>query len=165
MRPSIFAAAVALFALLSGCAGSAGGPPRAEVVLAPGNASPGPVAARAAAIASRQVGAPYRYGGRTPTGFDCSGLVLYSYAGAGVEGLPHSAAALERQARAIGLAELAPGDLLFFRLGGAKADHVGIYLGGDTFVHAPSSGRHVETVRFDHVYWGPRIRRAGRLTP
>jgi cell wall-associated NlpC family hydrolase len=110
-----------------------------------------------------QVGAPYRYGGSSPAGFDCSGLVIYSYRKAGLAGLPHSAAALEAMSEKIPLQQLEPGDLLFFRLGGAKANHVAIYVGGREFVHAPSGGKRVEKLSFDHVYWGPKIKYAGRL--
>ncbi len=109
------------------------------------------------------IGVPYRYGGASPTGFDCSGLVIYSYARAGVSRLPHSAVSLERLARPVSLKDLVPGDLLFFRLSGKKTSHVAIYVGDRAFVHAPSGGKRVERVSFDHVYWGPRIRRAGRL--
>ena len=113
--------------------------------------------------AQAMVGAPYRYGGSTPRGFDCSGLVVYSYARAGVPGLPHSAKILERRARPIRISELQLGDLLFFRLDGKKTTHVGIYVGDRAFVHAPSQGKQVERVSFDHVYWGPRLKRAGRI--
>jgi cell wall-associated NlpC family hydrolase len=58
---------------------------------------------------------------------------------------------------------LRPGDLLFFDLDGRKAAHVAIYLGDEAFVHAPSSGKRVERVDFDHAWWGARLRRAGRL--
>ena len=109
------------------------------------------------------IGVPYRYGGASPAGFDCSGLVIYSYSKAGISGLPHSAARLERLARPVALKNLEPGDLLFFRLSGKKTSHVAIYVGDRAFVHAPSRGKRVERVSFDHVYWGPRIRRAGRL--
>ena len=61
------------------------------------------------------------------------------------------------------MGELRPGDLLFFRFGGSRTSHVALYVGDGAFVHAPSSGKRVERVRFDHVYWGPRVRRAGRL--
>jgi len=116
--------------------------------------------------ASELVGAPYRRGGASPAGFDCSGLVVYSYRRAGVRGLPHSAAGLEALARPIPVEEIEPGDLLFFRLDDPrKASHVAIYVGDGEFVHAPSSGKRVERVSFDHVYWGRRIRRAGRLLP
>jgi cell wall-associated NlpC family hydrolase len=113
-------------------------------------------------VASSMIGVPYRYGGRSPSGFDCSGLVVYSYARAGLSGLPHSARALERRARKISVDALEPGDLLFFDLEPRKA-HVGIFVGDRSFVHAPSPGGRVERVSFDHVYWSPRIQRAGRL--
>lgn len=118
----------------------------------------------AAERALSMIGVPYRYGGASPNGFDCSGLVVYSYARAGYPSLPHSAASLERVAKPVALGDLEPGDLLFFRFTGKKTSHVAIYVGGRAFVHAPSGGKRVERVSFDHVYWGPRIRRAGRLT-
>lgn len=121
--------------------------------------------AQAVRTATAMIGAPYRYGGATPRGFDCSGLVLYSYAAAGLPGLPHSAESLERVARPVSLEALVPGDLLFFRLTGNKTSHVAIYVGDRAFVHAPSPGKQVERVSFDHVYWAPRIARAGRLDP
>jgi cell wall-associated NlpC family hydrolase len=109
------------------------------------------------------IGAPYRWGGSSPAGFDCSGLVLYSYRKAGITGLPHSAAKLDAMAARVSLDQIQPGDLLFFQLEGPKTSHVGIYLGNREFVHAPSGGKRVEKVGFDHVYWGKRLKRAGRL--
>jgi cell wall-associated NlpC family hydrolase len=114
-------------------------------------------------VAESLVGAPYRRGGRGPAGFDCSGLVLYSFARAGVHGLPRSAEDLELASAPVGLGEIRPGDLLFFRLDGRKTSHVAIYVGDRSFVHAPSRGKRVERIDFDHVYWGPRLARAGRL--
>jgi cell wall-associated NlpC family hydrolase len=140
-------------ALATACAGS----PRPGLDAISGDR------ARAARTAQSMIGTPYRYGGSTPGGFDCSGLVVYSYNRAGVQGLPHNAKLLEERARPILLRELEPGDLLFFRLDGPKASHVGIYVGDRQFVHAPSSGKTVESVSFDHVYWGPRVQRAGRI--
>ncbi|MEN8181123.1 MAG: C40 family peptidase [Myxococcota bacterium] len=119
--------------------------------------------ADAVQAALSMVGAPYRYGGGSPSGFDCSGLVVYSYARAGFAGLPHSAEALEHRVRPITVDDLEPGDLLFFDLAGKKSAHVAIYVGDREFVHAPSPGKRVERVGFDHVYWGPRIERAGRI--
>jgi cell wall-associated NlpC family hydrolase len=116
-----------------------------------------------ARTAAAQVGSPYRWGGASPRGFDCSGLVVYSYGKAGWTDLPHSAAELERISKKVSLSELRPGDLLFFRLEGNKTSHVGIYIENQEFVHAPSGGKSVERVRFDHPYWGSRLRRAGRL--
>ena len=111
------------------------------------------------------VGTRYVYGGASPKGFDCSGLVVYAYARAGRDGVPHSAARLASMARPVRIADLTPGDLLFFDLGARKASHVGIYIGDRRFVHAPSSGGRVEIVDFDHVYWSRHIQRAGRLFP
>jgi cell wall-associated NlpC family hydrolase len=155
---------------LAGLLGCAGTPAPQPGAPAPASASPASLArqaprAEAARTALRLVGAPYRYGGRTPRGFDCSGLVVYSFARAGLAGLPHSAAALEELSQPVRRSELEPGDLLFFRLEGKKTSHVAIYVGGDAFVHAPSSGKRVEKVSLDHVYWGPRVGRAGRLLP
>ena len=115
--------------------------------------------------ATAMIGAPYRYGGSSPRGFDCSGLVVYSYAKGGLGGLPHSAAALSRLATPVSLDDLEPGDLLFFTLSGHKTSHVGIYVGDRAFVHAPSGGKHVEKVGFEHVYWRRKLERAGRLIP
>ena len=50
-----------------------------------------------------------------------------------------------------------------FRLDGRKTSHVAIYVGERSFVHAPSGGKRVERIDFDHVYWGPRLARAGRI--
>lgn len=116
--------------------------------------------------ARSMLGARYRYGGSSPEdGFDCSGLVAYSYRRAGVAGLPRSARELERHATPIPLDALKPGDLLFFRLSGVKTNHVAIYDDDRHFIHSPSSGKRVERVSFDHVYWGDRIKRAGRFIP
>jgi cell wall-associated NlpC family hydrolase len=114
-------------------------------------------------VAESLVGAPYRRGGRGPAGFDCSGLVVYSFARAGLRGLPRSAEDLEIAAEPVQLGEIRPGDLLFFRLDGRSTSHVAIYVGDRSFVHAPSRGKRVERIGFDHVYWGPRLARAGRL--
>lgn len=116
------------------------------------------------ANAERQLGMPYRYGGEGPDGFDCSGLVQYTHAQAGVQ-VPRVARAQHRYAQRVSLAMLKPGDLLFFRLTG-KTDHVGIYVGDGEFIHAPSSGKRVSRARLDNVYWRPRLVGAGTyVTP
>jgi cell wall-associated NlpC family hydrolase len=145
------------------CAGSSQPAVRGESSHVTPPAAGGGDRSAVARTATAMIGAPYRYGGSSPRGFDCSGLVVYSYAQAGRSGLPRSASALERRARPIALSELRPGDLLFFHLEGKKASHVAIYVGDRSFVHAPSSGKRVEKVHFDHVYWGPRLALAGRL--
>jgi cell wall-associated NlpC family hydrolase len=94
--------------------------------------------ARAVAIAERYLGVPYVWGGASPSGFDCSGLVMYVYAQLGVH-LPHFAAAQYRDGRHVRMDHLRRGDLVFFD----SLDHVGIYIGGGRFIHAPHTGDHV----------------------
>jgi peptidoglycan DL-endopeptidase CwlO len=90
----------------------------------------------AATIALRYLGVPYLWGGASPaTGFDCSGLVMYVYAQLGIS-LPHYAAAQYQLGSPVGRDQLQPGDLVFFD----SLDHVGIYIGGGQFVHAPQTG-------------------------
>lgn len=92
--------------------------------------------------ATSRLGAPYRYGGSGPDAFDCSGLVVYAHYQAGLV-VPRTAAQQFAAAAPVPRAELRPGDLVFFRLSGSGVSHVGIYAGGDRFVHAPQSGGHV----------------------
>jgi cell wall-associated NlpC family hydrolase len=155
--------AVSVFALALACASPQGPAPAPVPPPAPPPARSELERAAVVRVAESLVGAPYRYGGRGPKGFDCSGLVLYSFARAGIRGLPRSAEELESASRPVDLAQLQPGDLLFFRLDRKKTSHVAIYVGNRSFVHAPSRGKRVERVDFDHVYWGPRLARAGRL--
>lgn len=144
-----------LLAFLAGCAGAPKAPPAAK------RSTPGPVepvkvnqavADRAATHAAKMIGRPYRYGGASPAGFDCSGLVQYGYRQAGVA-LPRATDAQRRSSRAIGRHDLRRGDLLFFNQEGKKFGHVGIYLGRGMFVHAPSSGKAVRTDRLEAPYW------------
>ena len=94
---------------------------------------------QAVAIAEQYLGVPYVYGGASPSGFDCSGLVMYVYAQLGVE-LPHNAYAQMTSLPAVPLSDLEPGDLVFFN----SASHVGIYVGNGTMIHAPHTGTVVQ---------------------
>ena len=118
------------------------------------------VGQRAAAIALEQVGVPYRYGGTTPGGFDCSGLVHYSYNRAGVS-VPRTTGQLWSAVSPVGRSELSAGDLLFFNIEG-KMSHVGLYLGEQRFVHAPQSGRMVSVESLNSPYYKAALIRAGR---
>ena len=117
---------------------------------------------RAATSAEKMVGKPYRYGGASPSGFDCSGLVLFSYQQAGVT-LPHNTLQQRRASQRVKMAELKRGDLLFFDQEGKKHSHVGIYLGERRFVHAPSSGKHVRSDTLDNPYWKKHLSEARRV--
>lgn len=112
-------------------------------------------------IAMRQVGVPYRYGGATTSGFDCSGLVHYSYAKAG-RSVPRTTAGLWQSARPVSYAELQTGDVLFFRIEG-KMSHVGVYVGAGRFVHAPASGRQVSVESLGSDFYSLAFIRGGRL--
>jgi len=109
-----------------------------------------------ASIAEGYLGVPYVWGGASPSGFDCSGLVMYAFAQVGVS-LPHSAAAQYYSGTPIGFADLQRGDLVFF---GHPIDHVGIYLGGGMMIHAPYEG---QVVSETHVGGGGSYAGACRI--
>jgi cell wall-associated NlpC family hydrolase len=114
---------------------------------------------RAATIALRAVGVPYRWGGSSPTsGFDCSGLVHWTYGRLGIE-LPHSSYALYQLGRRVARTRMKPGDVLFF----SGLGHVGLYLGRGRMVHAPQSGRRVEVVTLGRSNYGERLVGARRV--
>jgi peptidoglycan DL-endopeptidase CwlO len=115
--------------------------------------SPAPVpvvngsAAAAVAAAYSVIGTPYVYGGSSPeTGFDCSGLTMWSWAHAGVS-LPHSSAMQYASLPHVDRSDLQPGDLVFFY---SPIHHVGMYVGGGMMIHAPHTGAYVEKVP---IYW------------
>ncbi|MEJ2298341.1 MAG: C40 family peptidase [Woeseiaceae bacterium] len=116
---------------------------------------------RAVAVALEQVGTPYRYGGNTPRGFDCSGLIHYAYHQAGLS-VPRTTGQLWSATATVGKRQLQAGDLLFFSIAG-KMSHVGMYVGGKRFVHAPQSGRTVEVTSMDKPFYREALGRAGRL--
>jgi cell wall-associated NlpC family hydrolase len=91
--------------------------------------------------AASMLGQPYRFGGAAPGGFDCSGLVVYAAAGAGIQ-VPRTAHEQFRFGKPIARSELQPGDLVFMHLA-HKELHVGILIDGERFIHAPSTGGHV----------------------
>jgi len=86
-------------------------------------------------IAMQYLGIPYVYGGASPSGFDCSGFIMYVYAQVGVS-LPHNAAAQYGYGTPVDRSQLQPGDLVFFN----GLGHAGIYIGGGSFIHSPHTG-------------------------
>lgn len=112
--------------------------------------APGELAARRAASFT---GVRYRFGGTSPReGFDCSGLIHFSYREAAGVKLPRDTGSLRKASLRIDRHELRPGDLIFFRLRGTHG-HVGIYAGAGRFIHAPSRGKKVRFESLDAPFW------------
>ena len=117
---------------------------------------------KAVQTALSMVEKPYKYRGETPSGFDCSGLVRYSYLAAGMD-VPHNTSALREHTRPVSSREMRKGDLVFFNQAGRKYSHVGIYVGEGRFVHAPSTGNSVRTDSIRDPYWKKHFLGARRL--
>lgn len=113
-------------------------------------------------VARDMLGTPYRYGGNTPRGFDCSGLIQYAYRQAGVR-LPRTSQDIFRSSQLVSPQELQPGDLVFFAASESKPSHVGIYDTHDRFIHAPSSGKSVSYASLKDAYWRQRLIGVGRF--
>jgi cell wall-associated NlpC family hydrolase len=137
IRKEIQAEQAAAAAAAAAAAGQAG------VTTAPPTNLPNPptstLGGQAVAIAERYLGVPYVWGGGSPSGFDCSGLVMYVYGQLGVS-LPHNAAAQYDALPHVSEGDLEPGDLVFFD----GLGHVGIYIGGGMMIHAPHTGTVVQ---------------------
>ena len=175
------AVAVAACAFASGCASSGASPrpfpgarvPPADPTIepAPAPAPPSELAGSSAALgaavaetALRFRGVPYRNGGNGPDGFDCSGLVQYVFAQHGVS-MPRGVREQLQIGHDIRLAGIQKGDLIFFAIGSNGPSHVGVAIGGDEFVHAPSSRGVVRIEKFSSPYWARRIVGVRRVTP
>ena len=124
-------------------------------------AQPDPVGSQVAAVAQSMVGKPYRFGGASPRGFDCSGLVHYAFARTGRD-VPRTTEVLYARSHAVHMARLTAGDLLFFVIDD-KPSHVGLYIGDGRFVHAASSGKSVEYASLANPYWQKRLVKIGRF--
>jgi cell wall-associated NlpC family hydrolase len=110
------------------------------------------------------LGINYKFGGNTPeTGFDCSGFVRYVFKEAFGVTLPRRAEEISQKGQRIGVEQLVPGDLVFFNTLKRTFSHVGIYIGNNQFVHAPSSGGGVRVENIDKSYWQTRFDGARRL--
>ena len=118
----------------------------------------------ASLAALAEVGTPYVRGGTSPQrGFDCSGLVVYVYRTAlGIE-LPRRVAELKNVGKRVRLRELEPGDLVFYNTRRQPYSHVGIYVGGGRFVHAPRPGARVRVEEIGKPYWRSRFNGARRI--
>lgn len=116
--------------------GSSSSNSRPSAPSVPASSSGSSMGSQVVAYAKNFIGVPYVWGGSTPSGFDCSGFVQYVYRHFGVS-LPRTTYSQIAMGRSVARADLAPGDLVFFR----SAGHVGIYVGGETYIHAPQTGR------------------------
>ncbi|MDE2291274.1 MAG: C40 family peptidase [Elusimicrobia bacterium] len=123
------------------------------------------VRGRGAAVASwarRELGKPYRFGGDAPAeGFDCSGLAWWAHRQAGID-IPPTAHDQFRSGRQVVRSALLPGDLVFFHTVSRGASHVGVYVGGGVFIHAPRRGERVRRERLKVRYWAARYLGARR---
>ena len=110
------------------------------------------------------IGVDYRFGGNTPDqGLDCSGLIRYVFQQATGISLPRSARDQARVGESISRDELQPGDLAFFNTRRFQFSHVGLYIGDNRFIHAPSSGGSVEVTSLDNRYWQKAFNGARRI--
>ncbi|WP_092020902.1 C40 family peptidase [Marinobacter zhejiangensis] len=112
-------------------------------------------------VFSRYQGVPYRYGGTTSSGFDCSGFIRAAYREAFDHPLPRTTGEMVGLGQAVGRSQLQPGDLVFFHSNGRNG-HAGIFMGDDRFIHA-SSSQGVTESSLQSSYWRTRYSQARRL--
>jgi len=172
------AALLVLIALLTAACATTGGAPRPRpfpgAALPPASAPPPavgpPVVVPSSPIAPTVIvstalmytGIPYRNGGSDPSGFDCSGFVQWVFSQNGIR-LPRDVHDQYDAGQKVDLRDVQPGDLLFFETVSRGASHVGVAIGGDQFVHAPSSKGVVRVERFTASYWAMRFVGARRI--
>jgi len=150
------AAGLVATVMLAGCAGSPQVPEQTTVRAS------NEVAAKAVDYAREMLGRPYKFAGDTPEGFDCSGLVKYSYGRAGIS-MPRDTQSQHRMSVLVSTHGLREGDLLFFDQEGKKKSHVGMYLGKGRFIHAPSSGGKVRIDSMNAEFWKKHFVEARRV--
>ena len=110
------------------------------------------------------IGIRYKYGGTNPeSGLDCSGFVRYVYKAVWGTELPRTAQEQSRVGERVDVHDLQPGDLVFYNTLRRRFSHVGIYLGDDKFIHAPSTGGEIRIESMDIGYWKKRFNGARRI--
>ena len=114
--------------------------------------------------ALNMIGVRYRWGGSSPdSGLDCSGFVRYVFQDTLGMALPRRAEEMSRVGEKVRMADLKPGDLVFFNTMRRTFSHVGIYIGGNKFVHSPSTGSTIRVDDLDDGYWEKRFTGARRI--
>jgi len=140
--------------------------PRSEPESEIDRTAPAPVGKKRQTIvqaAKTAVGSPYFWGGLSPKGFDCSGLVVYTYAKIGIH-VPRTANAQFKNCTAVTRQNIKPADLIFFSVPRRRdVVHVGIYIGKGQFIHAPGRGRKVTLTSLDNVYFKKHFITAGHF--
>ena len=110
------------------------------------------------------IGVDYKFGGNTPeSGLDCSGLVRYVFQQVTGFTLPRTSKEMSGLGAKVAVDDLKPGDLVFFNTRRFQFSHVGIYLGDNRFIHAPSAGAEVEIAKLSESYWQKHFNGARRL--
>jgi hypothetical protein len=118
---------------------------------------------RVIATAAQLVGTPYKFGGTTPAGFDCTGYLAYIFRKAAGITLPRTSIEQIQAGAPLTPSQLQPADLVYFRIDRKKDLHLGLYLGEGRFIHAPSSGGVVNIQSLETEYWRTRFLGARRV--
>ncbi|WP_415035543.1 C40 family peptidase [Azonexus sp.] len=164
MRPYPLLLGLALALILAACSGPVPRAPGGEETIPQSRRLGSPAGADVALYALTLIDTGYRFGGKNPqAGLDCSGMVSYVFGQAAGLKVSGSAADIARRGRPVGRHELRAGDLVFFNTLNRPFSHVGIYIGDNRFIHAPSTNGAVRVEQMDNRYFAQRYEAARSL--